>query len=82
MKSDALWNNAAKWYDELLERGDTYQEKVILPNLLRRMQIRRGERVLDLACGQGVFARAFAGAGARATGVDISEELIELAKRR
>lgn len=82
-KRDTSWDKAARWYDELLEgREDTYQRTVILPNLLRRMAIRRGERVLDLACGQGFFARAFAEAGARVTGVDISKELIALAKRR
>lgn len=83
VKRDTSWGKAARWYDELIEgHGDTYQRTVILPNLLRRMDIRRGERVLDLACGQGFFARALAEAGARVTGVDISKELIALAKRR
>jgi SAM-dependent methyltransferase len=40
-----------------------------------------GLRILDLACGQGFFSRAFARQGANVTGVDISPELIELAKK-
>lgn len=81
-KRTTSWGGVAGWYDELLEAdADTYQRRVILPNLLRRMDIRRGERVLDLACGQGFFSRAFHAAGARVTGVDISKELIALAAK-
>lgn len=77
------WGQVANWYDELLETGsDTLQEKVILPNLLRLMEIKKGQKILDLACGQGFFARAFARAGAEVVGVDISPELIAAAQKR
>lgn len=77
------WGNVAAWYDTLLEKDDdTYQSRVILPNLTRAMNIRKGERVLDLACGQGFFARAFHLAGAEVAGVDISPELTSLAKQQ
>ncbi|MGB9868266.1 MAG: class I SAM-dependent methyltransferase [Bacillota bacterium] len=59
----------------------TYQKEVILPNLLRLMQIHQGEVVLDLGCGQGFFCRAFHNAGAKVIGVDLSSELIELARK-
>ncbi len=72
----------SEWYDEYLESADTYQEKVIAPNLLRILALRRGERVLDIACGQGYFTRLFAEAGARADGADISAELVEIARKR
>lgn len=76
------WGGSAEWYDELLQgEKDTYQRRVILPNLLRRMDIRQGERVLDVACGQGFFTREFHKAGARVTGVDISKELVALARK-
>lgn len=77
------WGNVAKWYDTLLEKtDDTYQTKVILPNFVRAMNIHKGERILDLACGQGFFARALHRAGAEVAGVDISRDLIELAKKQ
>ncbi|HEY4501640.1 MAG TPA: hypothetical protein VJJ20_01060 [Candidatus Paceibacterota bacterium] len=34
----------AKWYDEYLGQEDTYQAQVILPNLLRLLSIKKGER--------------------------------------
>jgi len=65
----------------LEKEKDTYQKTLILPNLLRLLEIKKGETILDLACGQGFFARAFANAGAKVIGVDVSRELIDLAKK-
>ncbi len=75
------WGEVADWYDTHLSKGDTYHEKVILPNILRLVEPKKGETILDLACGQGFFAKAFAQKGATLTGVDISEELITIAKQ-
>jgi len=76
------WGKVTNWYDKLLEQqNDTYQKTLILPNLLRLLEIKRGETILDLACGQGFFARAFEKEGAKVIGVDISKELISLAKK-
>ncbi len=80
---ETSWGGVAGWYDKMLEQGDdTYQTKVILPNLIRAMNIHKGVRVLDLACGQGFFARAFKQEGAEVAGVDISSELIGLAQKQ
>ncbi len=76
------WGGVAEWYDEYLTGKDTYQQKVILPNLLRILGLKKGARVLDIACGQGYFASAFQKTGAEVTGADISAELIAIAKKR
>jgi ubiquinone/menaquinone biosynthesis C-methylase UbiE len=76
------WGNVADWYDTYLEvTPDSYQAMVIAPNLLRVLALKKGERIVDIACGQGYFTRAFAEAGAQATGADISKELIAAAKK-
>jgi SAM-dependent methyltransferase len=41
-----------------------------------------GERVLDVACGTGNAARVAMAAGARVTGIDTSERLVEVARER
>lgn len=79
-KSKTSWDNAADWYDKLLAEEGTYQKDVILPNLLRLMDIKKGEVILDLACGQGFFTREFHKKGAYVIGADISKELIAIAK--
>lgn len=81
-KPKTSWGKVAKWYDNLLENSDdSYQKKLILPNLLRLVEAKKGDIILDLACGQGFFARELAKSGAKVIGCDISPELIEIAKR-
>lgn len=76
------WGGVAEWYNELLEnQPDSYQTSVILPNLLRLLEIKKKDRILDLACGQGFFSRAFASKEGNVVGVDIAEELIALAEK-
>ncbi|KKS46824.1 MAG: Methyltransferase type 11, partial [Candidatus Nomurabacteria bacterium GW2011_GWC2_42_20] len=75
------WGGVAHWYDTLLAGNDTYQARVILPNILRAMAIKKGEKVLDLACGQGFFTSAFFQEGADVTGVDLGKQLILIAKK-
>jgi len=79
--ASASWGSVASWYDKHLSEDDTYHQKVILPNLLRLVDPRRGETIVDLACGSGYFAKAFAQEGAVVTGIDISEELIAIARK-
>lgn len=79
---DTSWNNVAGWYDEMLSGKDTFQEHVILPNLLRLAGKIEGKNVVDVACGQGYFTRALMNAGARTSGVDASKTLIESARKK
>lgn len=77
------WGKVADWYDDLLtgdKAGSTYQSTLILPNLKRLVEPRPGIVALDLACGQGMFARAWAASGAKVMASDISPELINIAK--
>ena len=50
------------------------------PHLVRFAQFSRGARVLDVACGTGVVALTAARAGAHASGVDLTPELVARAK--
>jgi ubiquinone/menaquinone biosynthesis C-methylase UbiE len=79
-KKDTSWGNVATWYAEHVASEDSYHQKVILPNLTRLLALSEGKRVLDVACGSGFFANEFHKAGAEVRGLDISPELIALAK--
>jgi ubiquinone/menaquinone biosynthesis C-methylase UbiE len=82
-KKDTSWNSVAGWYDDLLKTDtDSYQSKVILPNLLRVLDLKKGEQVFDLACGQGYFSNIFAKNGVHVIASDISKRLIEKAKKQ
>lgn len=74
------WGGVADWYDDLLKEDDTYQLKVILPNLDRLLELKKDETILDLACGQGFFSHLFAEKAGKIIGIDISKELIGIAE--
>ena len=77
------WENVSAWYDEYLEKSDdTLQAKVIAPNLIRLLNFKKGDRVIDIACGQGYFSRLFAFGGAQVVGIDSSKSLIASAKEK
>jgi SAM-dependent methyltransferase len=50
--------------------------------MVGRLAIRRGAKVLDVACGTGNLAIAAARAGAKVTGIDIAPNLLEQARQR
>ncbi len=81
-KPDTSWEPFAEWYDEHLQGPGTYHSDVVLPNLLRILNLKNEEKILDCACGQGFFSRAFSEAGASVTGVDASKSLIALAEKQ
>ena len=75
------WTSVAGWYDQLVgETGSDYHRNVVLPGVLQPLlAVTRGQRVLDVACGQGVLCRLLAARGIEVTGVDAAKPLIESA---
>lgn len=59
-----------------------YQKTLILPNLLRLMNIKRDEKILDIGSGPGFFANEFAKKGAGMVGVELSKNLVAEAKTK
>ena len=71
------WGTRAEaWAATEEQQLPTYEEAI------RWIQIGRGQTVLEVGCGSGVFLRAAADRGARVTGLDASEALVELARIR
>lgn len=81
-KDNTSWGNEAQWYDDYLADSDSYQRQIIMPNIVRIINPAPGKKVLDIACGQGLFSESMIDKGASVVGVDISPELIAIAKDR
>ena len=80
--SRAEYDGIADWYDEAIREGPLAPfHDWIVPIVLDLAGEVRGYRTCDLACGQGVIARQLAARGASVVGVDISERLLETARR-
>lgn len=75
------YDEIADWHDELVETGPLYHD-MIVPTLLVLAGDVRNQRILDVACGQGLATRELAQRGATVTGADISPRMLELARRR
>lgn len=75
------WSPVAKWYNGIVgESGHYFHEHVIFPRLKPLLDPKGGESVLDVGCGQGVYARTLAH-NVEYTGIDASKELIVEAKK-
>jgi len=71
--------DVAKWYKKSVGvEGNFYHQRVVIPNSLRLLEIKAGEKILDLGCGQGIMGRQIKN---KYLGIDLSTELIEEAKR-
>ena len=77
------WGDVAEWYDGLVgEEGSEFQQRVIFPGVLRLLDLKPAEQVLDVACGQGALCRLLHQHGAKVSGVDAARSLIALARQR
>jgi len=80
--SKGSWEPVAKWYGKHLKDEDTFQAEVIFPGALRLLYPVKGKNYLDIACGEGSFARAVSNTGANILGFDISSSLIKQAEAK
>lgn len=79
--SGAAYDEIAIWYDENLREGSIgVFHDFLLPIVLDFVGDVEGQHLCDLACGQGIVARRLAGRGAKVTAVDVSENLLDLAR--
>jgi 2-polyprenyl-3-methyl-5-hydroxy-6-metoxy-1,4-benzoquinol methylase len=81
-ESRNIWDTNAEAWDAKIGSGGGWQTIVIAPVVERMLNIQPGERVLDIACGNGQFSRRLAELGASVVASDFSPRLIELAKGR
>jgi SAM-dependent methyltransferase len=77
-----IWDAKADFWDERMGDGNAFQRVLIGPSSERLLDIRPGELVLEIACGNGVFSRRLAQLGARVVATDVSRRFLELAAAR
>lgn len=75
------WHRVGEWYNGLVgKQGQYYHDRVVLPGVLRLLNLTAESRVLDLGCGQGILARRLPET-VRYTGVDAAPSLIAYARQ-
>jgi ubiquinone/menaquinone biosynthesis C-methylase UbiE len=76
----STYDDIAEWYDEWVGTH-SMREDAYFPAVEALTGEVAGQRICDLACGQGRVARHLAGLGASVVGVDLSEKLLAIARR-
>jgi len=76
----AIWDENADYWNTRMGEGNEFHRALIAPAQERLLNLRDGETVLDIACGNGQFARRMAHLGARVLALDVSPRMIETAR--
>lgn len=76
------WDANAVFWDERMGEGNEFLNRLVWPAVERLLDPQPGERLLDVACGNGVTSRRLAHLEAIVTAFDFSEAMIRLARKR
>ena len=82
-ESRKRWEENAQYWDERMgEHSNRFHREIIRPATEKLLALSPGERVLDIACGNGNFSRRMAEMGVTVTAFDYSARLVERARER
>ena len=76
----AAWEANAAYWDRRMGEGNDFVETLIWPVTRRLLDLRPGQRVLDAACGNGLYARRAAALGTEVVAFDFAANLIAAAR--
>ena len=74
------WFNSP-YYHLLYKNRNENEAQFFINNLLKKLELQKGAKILDLACGKGRHAIHLNSLGYNVTGIDLSEESINIAKK-
>ncbi|MDQ7823048.1 MAG: class I SAM-dependent methyltransferase [Candidatus Eremiobacteraeota bacterium] len=78
-----IWNaNAAFWDERMGSQGNEFHRLLIEPAQEKLLELKPGDQILDIACGNGQFARRMAKLGAQVLAFDLAESFIAIARER
>lgn len=82
MRQKTSWQSVHSWYNKHQKsEGGYYHREVILPKLLKVLDLKPGDKLLDLGCGEGILERKLP-QGVTYVGVDASKGLLKMAKQK
>jgi 2-polyprenyl-3-methyl-5-hydroxy-6-metoxy-1,4-benzoquinol methylase len=76
------WNTNATFWDERMGEGNDFFNILQWPAILRLLDPKPGQKILDIATGNGLTARRLAILGVEVTAFDFSAELIKIANAK
>lgn len=76
------WDANAAYWDEAMGEGNDFVNVLLWPATRRLLDLQPGERVLDIACGNGLYARRLAALGASVVAFDFAPDMVARARER
>jgi 2-polyprenyl-3-methyl-5-hydroxy-6-metoxy-1,4-benzoquinol methylase len=76
------WDANASFWDQKMGEGNDFANQLCWPSILHLLDPQPGQRILDIATGNGLTARRLAALGAKVWASDFSSELIRIAQSR
>ncbi|MFB2836898.1 class I SAM-dependent methyltransferase [Floridanema evergladense] len=82
-ETQVSWNtNASVWDAKMGDDGNDFHRLLVRLATEKLLEVKEGDRILDIGCGNGIFSRRLASLGAKVVGIDFSEQLIACAVER
>jgi 2-polyprenyl-3-methyl-5-hydroxy-6-metoxy-1,4-benzoquinol methylase len=79
MSPKDAWNRNAEFWNEHMGEGNDFFNILLWPAVEKLLNAQPGDRLLDIACGNGLTSRRLATAKANVTAIDISPAMIAIA---
>src|SRR5689334_21254612 len=76
------WETNAAFWDEKMGEGNSFFNLLLWPAVEKLLSPAPGERLLDIACGNGLTSRLLTSANARVTAFHGSAAMVAVAKQR
>ncbi|MGB6299638.1 MAG: class I SAM-dependent methyltransferase [Rivularia sp. (in: cyanobacteria)] len=77
------WNATAQVWDEKMgDEGNDFHRYLVRPSIEKLLELKQGQRILDIGCGNGLTTRRLASLGAKVTGIDFASKMINNARKR
>ncbi|OIQ30448.1 MAG: hypothetical protein BM564_03520 [Bacteroidetes bacterium MedPE-SWsnd-G2] len=80
-KNKAIWDtNASDWDQAMGEFGNDWHNQLIAPITENLLNLKSGDQLLDIGCGNGIFARRMADKTVNVLACDFSSKLLKKAR--
>ena len=76
-----LYKKFAKYYDLVYKNKDYKKEATFIERLIKKNHV-KGKELLDVGCGTGRYTEVFKKKGFAVTGLDISNEMLSIARKK
>ncbi len=79
-EAEKTYDKLADYYHEKRQKGTNANDFIEMPASLKLLGDVRGKRILDAGCGSGIYSKLLAKKGAKVSGIEISQKMIDYAE--